>query len=34
MTFKYNNVYINESSTVVGPYEYKGPLSKDRKSVV
>jgi len=28
MTFKYNNVYINESSTVVGPYEYKGPLSK------
>jgi hypothetical protein len=28
MTFKYNNVYINETSTVVGPYEYKGPLSK------
>lgn len=28
MTFKYNNVYINEVSTVVGPYEHKGPLSK------
>ena len=28
MTFKYNNVYINETSTVVGPYESKGPLSK------
>ena len=28
MTFKYNNVYINETSTVVGPYENKGPLSK------
>ena len=28
MTFKYNNVYINNSSTVVGPYEAKGPLSK------
>ena len=28
MTFKYNNVYINETSTVVGTYEYKGPLSK------
>ncbi len=28
MTFKYNNVYINETSTVVGPYEHKGPLSK------
>ena len=28
MTFKYENVYINETSTVVGPYEYKGPLSK------
>lgn len=26
MTFKYNNVYINETSTVVGPYEKKGPL--------
>lgn len=29
MTFKYNNVYINETSTVVGPYEGKGPLSKN-----
>lgn len=28
MTNKYNNVYINETSTVVGPYEYEGPLSK------
>lgn len=28
MTFKYNNVYINETSTVAGPYESKGPLSK------
>ncbi len=28
MTFKYNNVYINETSTVVGPYENIGPLSK------
>lgn len=28
MTFKYNNVYINNVSTVVGPYESKGPLSK------
>ena len=27
MTFKYNNVYLEETSTVVGPYEYKGPLS-------
>lgn len=28
MTFKYNNVYINETSTVVGPYEANGPFSK------
>lgn len=28
MTFKYNNVYLNDTSTVVGPYEAKGPLSK------
>ena len=28
MTFKYNNVYINNTSTVVGPYESKGPFSK------
>ncbi len=26
MTFKYNNVYVNNYSTVVGPYEKKGPL--------
>lgn len=28
MTNKYNNVYINEVSTVTGPYETKGPFSK------
>ena len=28
MTFKYNSVYINEVSTVAGPYEAKGPLNK------
>jgi len=28
MTIKYNNVYINETSTVTGPYEANGPLSK------
>lgn len=28
MTFKYNNVYINEVSTITGPYEKKGPLGK------
>lgn len=28
MTFKYNNVYINETSTITGPYESNGPLSK------
>lgn len=27
MTFKYNDVYVNESSTVAGPYEAKGPLN-------
>lgn len=26
MTFKYNNVYVNGYSTIVGPYEGKGPL--------
>lgn len=26
MTHKYNNVYIENTSTVVGPYEKKGPL--------
>ena len=26
MTIKYENVYINETSTVTGPYEKKGPL--------
>jgi len=28
MTFKYNNVYINDTATVTGPYESRGPLSK------
>ena len=28
MTFKYNNVYINETSTVTGPYEANGPFNK------
>ena len=27
MTFKYKNVYLEGTSTVVGPYEYKGPLA-------
>lgn len=27
MTFHYKNVYINETGTVTGPYEKKGPLS-------
>ncbi|MDD4719183.1 MAG: stage V sporulation protein AD, partial [Bacilli bacterium] len=26
MTFTYNNVYINETSLIAGPYEKKGPL--------
>lgn len=26
MTFKYNNVYINDAVTITGPYEKKGPL--------
>lgn len=26
MTFKYDNVYINATGTVAGPYEQKGPL--------
>lgn len=29
MTFKYDNVYVEETSTVVGPYEAKGPY-KDK----
>ena len=28
MTFKYNNVYINDTATITGPYEANGPLSK------
>lgn len=27
MTFKYKNVYINETSTITGPYEKNGPIS-------
>lgn len=27
MTYKYNNVYVNGFSTVVGPYEMEGPLA-------
>ena len=28
MTTKYNNVYIGSVSTVVGPYEHNGPLTR------
>ncbi len=28
MTFKYNNVYIHDTSTITGPYESNGPFSK------
>ncbi len=28
MTIKYKEVYVHETSTVVGPYEKKGPLNK------
>ena len=28
MTTKFKNVYISDVATVVGPYEYQGPLSK------
>lgn len=28
MTIKYNNVYINNTATITGPYEEKGPLGK------
>ena len=28
MTYKYDNVYVNGFSSVVGPYEKKGPLSR------
>ena len=27
MTNQYDNVYINETATIVGPYEKKGPLN-------
>lgn len=28
MTFKFNDVYINETSTITGPYEAEGPFNK------
>ena len=28
MTFKYDKVYLNNTYTIVGPYEHKGPLGK------
>lgn len=28
MTFKYENVYLNKTSTITGPYEAKGPFKK------
>ena len=28
MTIKYNNVYINDTATITGPYEANGPLKK------
>ena len=28
MTLKFNNVYINDTVTISGPYEKKGPLGK------
>ena len=28
MTIKFKNVYINETATVTGPYESKGPFEK------
>ena len=28
MTFKYNNVFIENAATVAGPYEANGPLKK------
>ena len=28
MTFTYNNVYVQDTATVAGPYEKQGPLKK------
>ena len=28
MTFKYNNVFLNNTYTIVGPYENNGPLNE------
>lgn len=28
MTVKYNNVYLNDTSTITGPYEAKGTFTK------
>ena len=27
MTFKYNNAYLNDTYTIAGKYEKKGPLN-------
>ena len=34
MTFKYGNVYVNNYSTIAGPYEKKGPLGKRFDKVI
>ena len=28
MTYKYSNVYVKNTATIVGPYEAKGPLGQ------
>ena len=28
MTFKYNQVFVEDAATIAGPYEAKGPLKK------
>ena len=28
MTFKFKNVYLENTATIAGPYEAKGPLKK------
>ena len=28
MTFKYNQVFVENAATIAGPYEAKGPLKK------
>ena len=29
MTFKFNNVYVENTATVVGPYEKNGPFGNE-----